>query len=30
MNRNKVQRGSFGVYPIYVGGILNSVKKINL
>jgi len=29
MKSNKVLCGSFGVYPSYVAGILNSVKKIN-
>ena len=29
MNGNKVLCGSFGVYPSYVAGILNSVKKIH-
>ena len=29
MNGNKVLCGSFGVYPSYVAGILNSVKRIH-
>ena len=30
INSNTVLCGSFGVYPSYVAGILNSVKKIRL
>jgi len=29
INSSKVLCGSFGLYPIFVAGILNSVKKIN-